>query len=289
MKNGRRVKNPKRNSSSRSKSKVLDISIIILIIALALVIAVGTIRDKNTLAKNMEIYSSDSSNNSEDNKKQATTSNPYEKIKKGEEVNILVLGNGVGLSEGKTDESGNWTSSLSKWLEETYKSKANITNLSQDKATVKVGLEELEKNKDNFDLAYIIFGENDQKEIKPNEFKEDYEKNDKLLKSILGENFTTHVMRCPGGYMSWKNMDELDKYLEKNNIASIDWNALNADAEGPKKNAKQLAQYAIKTSEGKEMVVLLMHDTYGKEETVKALPTIIKYFKDNGYEFRTLV
>ena len=120
-------------------------------------------------------------------------------------------------------------------------------------------------------------------------FKEDYEKNDKLLKSILGENFTTHVMRCPGGYMSWKNMDELDMYLEKNNIASIDWNALNADAEGPKKNAKQLAQYAIKTSEGKEMVVLLMHDTYGKEETVKALPTIIKYFKDNGYEFRTLV
>jgi len=82
MKNGRRVKNPKRNSSSRSKSKILDISIIILIIALALVIAVGTIRDKKTLAKNMEIYSSDSSNNSEDNKKQATTLNPYEKIKK---------------------------------------------------------------------------------------------------------------------------------------------------------------------------------------------------------------
>ncbi len=69
------------------------------------------------------------------------------KKKKGEEVNILVLGNGVGLSEGKTDESGNWTSSLSKWLEETYKSKVNITNLSQDKATVKVGLEELEKIK----------------------------------------------------------------------------------------------------------------------------------------------
>ena len=182
MKNGRRVKNPKRNSSSRSKSKVLDISIIILIIALALVIAVGTIRDKKTLAKNMEIYSSDSSNNSEDNKKQATTSNPYEKIKKGEEVNILVLGNGVGISEGKTDESGNWTSSLSKWLEETYKSKANITNLSQDKATVKVGLEELEKNKDNFDLDYIPLSATDQKEIKPNEFKEDYEKIIKNLK-----------------------------------------------------------------------------------------------------------
>ena len=120
-------------------------------------------------------------------------------------------------------------------------------------------------------------------------FKEDYEKNDKLLKSILGENFTTHVMRCPGGYMSWKNMDPLKDYLNENKIASIDWNALNADAEGPKKNAQQLVDFAIKTAQGKEMVVLLMHDTYGKEETVKALPSIIKYFKDNGYEFRTLV
>ena len=26
----------------------------------------------------------------------------------------------------------------------------------------------------------------------------------------------------------------------------------------------------------------------GKEETAKALPGIIKYFKDNGYEFKTL-
>jgi hypothetical protein len=32
-----------------------------------------------------------------------------------------------------------------------------------------------------------------------------------------------------------------------------------------------------------------MHYTYGKEETAKALPQIIKYFKDNGYEFETLV
>lgn len=182
MKNGRRVKNTKRNSSNRSKSKVLDISIIILIIALIVVIGVGTIRDKKTLARNMETYSGDSTSSSENNENQATTSNPYEKIKEGKEVNILVLGNGIGLSEGKTDESGNWTSSLSKWLEETYKSKANITNLSQDKATVKVGLEELEKNKDTFDLAYIIFGENDQKALKPNEFKEDYEKIIEILK-----------------------------------------------------------------------------------------------------------
>ena len=98
-------------------------------------------------------------------------------------------------------------------------------------------------------------------------FKADFEKNDKLLKDILGKYFSTRVIRCPGGYMSWKGMEPLDKHLEENNMVSIDWTSLNADAEGKRKNAKELTDYAIKTSEGKEMVVLLMHDTYGKEET----------------------
>lgn len=119
-------------------------------------------------------------------------------------------------------------------------------------------------------------------------FNEDFKKNDELLQSILGKYFSTRVLRCPGGHMSWKGMDQLDAYLDENNMASIDWNALNADAEGKKKNAQELTEYAIKSAEGKEMVVLLMHDTYGKEETAKALPEIIKYFKDNGYEFKTL-
>lgn len=134
----------------------------------------------------------------------------------------------------------------------------------------------------------------DVKKLYPNRvldidaFKADFEKNDKMLKDILGKYFSTRVIRCPGGYMSWKGMEPLDKYLSENNMVSIDWTSLNADAEGKRKNAKELTEYAIKTSEGKEMVVLLMHDTYGKEETVKALPGIIKYFKDNGYEFKTL-
>lgn len=119
-------------------------------------------------------------------------------------------------------------------------------------------------------------------------FKADFDKTDELLKDVLGPYFSTRVLRCPGGHMSWRGMDPLDNYLAENNKVSIDWNALNGDAEGKKKNAQELADMAIKTSEGKEMVVLLMHDTYGKEETAKALPQIIKYFKDNGYEFRTL-
>ena len=87
-------------------------------------------------------------------------------------------------------------------------------------------------------------------------FLADFNKTDELLKKILGPYFSTRVIRCPGGHMSWKGMDQLDNYLNENNMASIDWNALNADAEGRKKNAQELADYAIKTSQGKDIVIL---------------------------------
>ncbi|MGX4600479.1 polysaccharide deacetylase family protein [Faecalimicrobium sp. JNUCC 81] len=135
----------------------------------------------------------------------------------------------------------------------------------------------------------------DYKKLYPNRslnldtFTNEINKTTEAMKKVLGDKFTSNVLRCPGGYMSWKNMQPLKDYLKNNGMSSIDWNALNADAEGKKKNAQELYEYAVKTSQGKEMVVVLMHDTYGKEETVKALDMIIPYFKENGYQFKILV
>src|SRR3712207_8638360 len=52
--------------------------------------------------------------------------------------------------------------------------------------------------------------------------------------------YTTLFRSCPGGQISWQKTEPLNDYLISNNMASIDWNALNADAEGAKKNADQL-------------------------------------------------
>ena len=38
----------------------------------------------------------------------------------------------------------------------------------------------------------------------------------------------------------------------------------------------------------KDRVILLMHCGYQSKNSVKALPDIIKYYKDNGYEFKTI-
>lgn len=120
-------------------------------------------------------------------------------------------------------------------------------------------------------------------------FVEDLAKNEKLIQDALGiSSYHTRVFRAPGGTMSWKNMQSLKDYSMVNNLYPIDWNALNKDSEGKKKTPEQLVAEAVKYSEGKDMVVLLMHDTYGKENTAKSLDSLINWYKKNGYSFKTL-
>jgi len=113
-------------------------------------------------------------------------------------------------------------------------------------------------------------------------------KTNKSLKNILGVDFFTRAIRFPGGHMSWKGMKAIDAVIKEKDYHQVDWNALTKDAEGAPKNAEQLKQQLIKTTQGRQKAVVLMHDTYGKEETAKALPEIIKYLKEQGYEFRTM-
>lgn len=124
-------------------------------------------------------------------------------------------------------------------------------------------------------------------------FMEEVEKTNTVIRNIVGQDFNTRVLRMPGGYMSRKyykdpNLEELDAKLKEKGIYSIDWNAYDFDSEGKKKNAAELVEEVKKSVGTEEKVVLLMHDTYGKEETAKALPQIIEYLKSQGYKFRTM-
>ena len=120
----------------------------------------------------------------------------------------------------------------------------------------------------------------------------DLEKSQNSMKSVLGQDFSTRVIRFPGGYWSWEGRTAMKEAMEQNGYYNVDWNALNKDAEGKTKNADELLQCTKDTVEAlgpnADSVVLLMHDTYGKEETVKALPRIIEYLQSKGFEFRTI-
>lgn len=120
----------------------------------------------------------------------------------------------------------------------------------------------------------------------------DVEKNNNIMKEILGDDFSTRVIRFPGGYWSWEGRTPMRDKMIETGYCNIDWNALNEDAQGHNKNADELVQKAKENIErlgpDADSVVLLMHDTYGKEETVKALPQIIEYLQSKGFEFRTI-
>lgn len=67
-------------------------------------------------------------------------------------------------------------------------------------------------------------------------FVNEFNKIDEVMKKVLGKNFFLNVVRCLGGYMLWKNMEFLGNYLKEKNMVLIDWNVLNVDVEGKKKN-----------------------------------------------------
>ncbi|GAA0078813.1 polysaccharide deacetylase family protein [Clostridium sp. CTA-5] len=119
-------------------------------------------------------------------------------------------------------------------------------------------------------------------------FMSDIEKSNEALRAVLGKDFSTKVIRFPGGHMSWKGQDAIDQKMNETGYHYIDWNALSGDAEGKFKSAAELIDGVKKTVAGREKVVILMHDTNQKEETAKALPEIIDYLKAQGYEFRTI-
>lgn len=124
-------------------------------------------------------------------------------------------------------------------------------------------------------------------------YMNEYNKTNDTIRKILGEGFDTKVVRMPGGHMSRKyykdpNLQALDTKFAENNIVSIDWNSLNGDAEGKKRSSNELVERVKNTVKGHDKVVILMHDTYGKESTAESLPQIIDFLKNEGYEFRTI-
>lgn len=130
-----------------------------------------------------------------------------------------------------------------------------------------------------------------RRHVSAKNFMDEINKTEKSIQAVLGKDFHTRVIRFPGGHMSWKGTEQIDKIMKDKNYAYIDWNSLTGDAEGRKKTPEQL-YYHLKREVSEnykpDRLVVLMHDTYGKENTARALQNVITYLKSLGYEFKTL-
>lgn len=115
-------------------------------------------------------------------------------------------------------------------------------------------------------------------------FWDQVDRTDRALEEILG--YKPNLLRAPGG--TYTNFDAFYYYyLEAAGFHIVDWNVDSRDAIRKGVTAGEIVAEIRKSALKHELVVLL-HDGAGHEETVKALPDIISYYKEKGYAFASL-
>lgn len=122
--------------------------------------------------------------------------------------------------------------------------------------------------------------------VNQNNFLEDYAKTDDVLRDILGDSFKTRAYRCPGGSMSWRGINDFyNEYSEKKSFAIIDWNV--SPSANSSKSGSAIAQNAIKSSQDKDMVVLLVPNL-STDKMIEFLQETLAWYDSNGYLFNSL-
>ena len=166
-----------------SKEKLQTIIIVILTIVLVFTLTIGIIKDKNENKKSVEEYN-ELSNNDELNKdEQEVQSNEivkddfYGKLRKKEDVKVLVLGDGLALSQGRTSENGIWDQGVKNLIQSTYGSNVELKSLAKNGASSAIGLDTVTNNDiSGYDLILVCYGHNDNKiNFSVEGFKENYQ------------------------------------------------------------------------------------------------------------------
>ncbi len=124
-------------------------------------------------------------------------------------------------------------------------------------------------------------------------FRDEVEKTYQLIVDHTpGHTEPFKIFRFPGGGFNDANYGA-EKQGYKNSLAEMgyyycDWNSLTGDADGSKKNSSQLIEYFNSTCPKVNNLIVLMHDTVGKQATVDALPQLIEQLRGDGYTFSRL-
>jgi lysophospholipase L1-like esterase len=104
--------------------------------------------------------------------------NFYEKIKTKESVRTLIIGDSIGEGAGAANKNETWFARVTASLEATYQVTNTITNLSTGGASVLGGWTDYNLNKDikdQYDLVFICFGQNDQGDLPLSAYENIYE------------------------------------------------------------------------------------------------------------------
>ena len=103
------------------------------------------------------------------------------------------------------------------------------------------------------------------------------------------------VIRFPGGSSNTISrnycngiMTKLSKMVEDRGYKYFDWDVDSTDAMSDSRSATDIFNAVKRNLGGRTRVTILMHDTGAKKSTVQALPRIIDYLRNEGFEFVAL-
>lgn len=107
------------------------------------------------------------------------------------------------------------------------------------------------------------------------------------LYEVTGERY--NILRFPFGCnnQSYKLTQKLVDSLHEKNFKIYDWNTDSGDGANHNLAPESIIKKACKNN-GKDTVIILMHCSYINKNSAKALPSIIKYYKDQGYVFKAI-
>lgn len=100
-------------------------------------------------------------------------------------------------------------------------------------------------------------------------------------------NISPSIIRFPGG-SSKRLTENLLSELHKESFKIYDWNVDTFDGANPNLPTNKLVQNAKKYKDSYSRLIVLLHCNFNNKNTVNALPHIIRYYKDLGYEFKVI-
>lgn len=116
-------------------------------------------------------------------------------------------------------------------------------------------------------------------------FFREMERTDEVIYGILG--VRPLILRAPGGRIGHFTAAYAPA-LQAHGYVEHDWNVSSADAAPGHPTAQDFIDNITGETEGEataHTAIILMHSSEGHEETVKALPEIIRVLREKGYDF----
>lgn len=111
-------------------------------------------------------------------------------------------------------------------------------------------------------------------------------KTEDTIYSITGKR--PKIFRAPGGSQNLFSRQGFADKVTELGYAFYDWNVSAADTDPNGITRKQVIDNIERESRAQKKVISLMHDNPYRSASVEALPELIAWFKENGYQFGTL-